>query len=76
MERLELREQALGFTERDAHSKAILNTDRNALLKHKLQKERHMQSTQEVNKMKDEICSLKDDLCEIKKLLLAIKNKV
>jgi hypothetical protein len=76
MERLELREQALGFTERDAHSKAILNTDRNALLKHKMQKERHMQSTQEVNKMKDEICSLKDDLCEIKKLLLAIKNKV
>ncbi len=76
MERLELTEQALGFTERDAHSKAILNTDRNALLKHKLQKERHMQSTQEVNKMKDEICSLKDDLCEIKKLLLAIKNKV
>jgi hypothetical protein len=76
MKRLELTEQSLGFTERDAHSKAILNTDRNALLKHKLQKERHLQSTQEVNKMKDEICSLKDDLCEIKKLLLAITNKV
>lgn len=75
MERLELKEQALGFTERDAHSKAILNTDRNALLKHKMQKERHIQSTQEVNKMKDEICSLKNDLCEIKQLLLAITNK-
>lgn len=76
MERLELKEQALGFTERDAHSKAILNTDRNALLKHRLQKERHQQSTQEVNRMKDEICSLKDDICEIKQLLLAITNKV
>jgi hypothetical protein len=76
MERLELTEQALGFTERDANSKAILNTDTNALLKYKLQKQRHQQSTQEVNKMKEEICSLKDDLCEIKKLLLAITNKV
>jgi hypothetical protein len=76
MKRIELKEKIGGFAERDAHSKAILNTDRNALLKHKLQKERHLQSTQEVNKMKDEICSLKDDLCEIKKLLLAITNKV
>ena len=76
MERLELREQALGFTERDAHSKALLNTDRNALMKHKLQKERHVKNMQEVNQMKDEICSLKDDLCEIKQLLLAITNKV
>lgn len=76
MERLELREQVLGFTERDAHSKALLNTDRNALLKYKMQKERHSQSTQEVNRMKEEICSLKDELCEIKKLLLLITNKV
>lgn len=76
MKRLELREQVLGFTERDAHSKALLNTDQNALLKYKMQKERHSQSTQEVNRMKEEICSLKDELCEIKKLLLLITNKV
>lgn len=76
MERLELREQALGFTERDANSKAILNTDKNALLKYKLQRERHQQSTQEVNKMRDEICILKDELCEIKRLLSIITNKV
>jgi hypothetical protein len=76
MKRLELTEQSLGFTERDAHSKAILNTDVNALMKHKLQKERYLQSTQEVNRMRDEICSLKDDLCEIKKLLLTITKNV
>jgi predicted GNAT family acetyltransferase len=76
MKRIELKDKIGGFAERDAHSKAILNTDTNALLKYKMQKERHQQSTQEVNKMKNEICSLRDDLCEIKKLLLAITNKV
>jgi len=76
MERLELREKVLGFTERDAHSKALLNTDMNGLIKYKMQKQRHAESVQEFNRMKEEICGLKDDLCEIKKLLLAITNKV
>jgi len=76
MERLELREKVLGFTERDAHSKALLNTDMNGLIKYKMQKQRHTESVQEFNRMKEEICGLKDDLCEIKKLLLAITNKV
>jgi hypothetical protein len=76
MERLELREKVLGFTERDPHSKALLNTDTGGLMKYKMQKQRHAESVQEVNKMKEEICSLKDDLCEIKKMLLAITNKV
>ena len=76
MERLELREKVLGFTERDARSKALLNTDMNGLIKYKMQKQRHAESVQEFNRMKEEICGLKDDLCEIKKLLLAITNKV
>lgn len=76
MERLELKEKVAGFTERDIHSKALLQTDKNALLKYKLQKQRVKEGTQELNRMKNEISDLKNDLGEIKQLLLAITNKV
>jgi hypothetical protein len=79
MKRIELKDKVDGFTERDAHSKAILNTDRDALLKYRIQKQRYSkvnQNNEEFAKVKDEICNIKDDLCEIKKLLLAITGKV
>lgn len=76
MERLELKEKVAGFTERDIHSKALLQTDKGALLKYRLQKQKHKESTHELNRMKNEISELKNDLGEIKQLLLAITNKV
>ncbi len=79
MKRIELKDKVDGFTERDAHSKAILNTDKDALLKYRIQKQRYSkvnQNNEEFAKVKDEICNIKDDLCEIKKLLLAITGKV
>ena len=73
--RIELSEPIHGFTERDAHSKALLNTDLSGLMKYKLQRQRHFESIQEMNKVKSDIVSLKDELKEIKELLLMISKK-
>ncbi len=73
--RIELSEPIHGFTERDAHSKALLNTDLNGLKKYKLQRERHFQNIQEMNRVKSDIVSLKNDLKEIKDILLVISKK-
>ena len=73
--RIELSEPIHGFTHRDAHSKALLNTDLSGLMKYKLQRERHFQGIQEMNKVKSDIVSLKDDLKEIKELLLMVSKK-
>lgn len=73
MERIiELSEPVHGFTHRDAHSKALLNTDLSGLTKYKLQRERHFQNIQEMNKVKSDISSLRDEMKEIKNLLLAL----
>ena len=73
--RIELSEPIHGFTERDAHSKALLNTDLSGLMKYKMQRQRHFESIQEMNKVKSDIVSLKDELKEIKELLLMISKK-
>ena len=73
--RIELSEPIHGFTHRDAHSKALLNTDLSGLMKYKLQRERHFQGIQEMNKVKSDISTLKEELVEIKQLLLIILNK-
>jgi hypothetical protein len=73
--RIELSEPIHGFTERDAHSKALLNTDLSGLMKYKLQRERHFQNIQEMNRVKSDIVSLKNDLKEIKDILLVISKK-
>ena len=76
MERkIELSEPIHGFTHRDAHSKALLNTDLSGLTKYKLQRERHFQGIQEMSKVKSDISSLKEELVEIKQLLLVISKK-
>lgn len=67
-----------GFNERDANSKAILNTDIDSFLKYKIQKRKFSEinrSTNELNYMRNEIDCLKNDLIEIKQLLLQITKK-
>jgi hypothetical protein len=73
--RIELSEPIHGFTHRDAHSKALLNTDLSGLMKYKMQREKHFRGIQEMNKVKSDIVSLKDDLKEIKELLLMVSKK-
>ena len=76
--KVELQEKVSGFTERDYYSKAILNTDTNALLKYKLQRHRHVkvqESALELQRVKDEMVSLKSDLSEIKALLKQITTR-
>jgi hypothetical protein len=73
--RIELSEPIHGFTHRDAHSKALLNTDLSGLMKYKMQREKHFRDIQEMNKVKSDIVSLKDDLKEIKELLLIVSKK-
>ena len=73
--KVELAEKVSGFTERDYYSKAILNTDTDALLKHKLQKHRHgkvQETSVELQRVRDEMVSLKSDMSEIKSLLKKI----
>ena len=77
-QKLKISEPVHGFTERDAHSKAILNTDVDSLLRYKIQKKK----LKDINSNKEEILSvkmeveqIKNDLVEIKTLLLAITNR-
>jgi hypothetical protein len=68
-----------GFTERDSHSKAILNTDVSSLLKHKIQRRKFNEinrNAKDLVHVKEEIDDIKTDLSEIKKLLLQITQKV
>ena len=75
MERkIELSDPIHGFTERDAHSKALLNTDLNGLKKYKLQRERHFQNIQEMSRVKSDISSLRDEMREIKQLLISLSQ--
>jgi hypothetical protein len=74
--KIELSEPINGFTHRDAHSKALLNTDLSGLMKYKLQRERHFQGIQEMNRVRSDISSLKGEMKEIKQLLLVLlQNK-
>lgn len=57
---------------RDTQTKAILNVDKNAVLKdqvfkERMQKEREMQST--INNLKEEVSSIKSDISKILELL-------
>jgi hypothetical protein len=76
-EKIKLVDPLNGFTERDKHSKAILNTDVDSYLKYKIQK-RNMsdinRSTQDLSVIRNEVNELKKDLTEIKSMLLQITN--
>jgi len=76
--KVELKEKASGFTERDINSKAILNTDTDALLKYRIQKhrsEKTKENAAELNRVKADINNIKNELCEIKNLLLKITSR-
>jgi hypothetical protein len=77
-EKIKIVDTVKGFNERDANSKAILNTDIDSFLRYKIQKKKFSdinKSTNELNFMKNEIDCLKNDLIEIKQLLLQITKK-
>jgi hypothetical protein len=67
-----------GFTERDANSKAILNTDLNSLLKYRIQKRKTTdinKNKEDINEIYKEVDQIKNDIREIKDLLLTIAGK-
>lgn len=71
-EKIELKESNRGFTERDMHSKAILNGDKDSLLKYKIQRNKLISNANELQQIKKDFNSLQSELCEIKSLLLKI----
>lgn len=78
MEKVKVIEPVQGFTERDLSSKAILNTDVDALLRYKIQKRKISdinRNRTELNAMQVEIEGIKSDLGEIKNLLLKITKE-
>lgn len=77
-EKIKLKEVHNGFSERDIHSKAILNQDRDALLKYKIQRQRTNkinESAADMTKFRIEISDIKMEVAEIKNLLLKLINK-
>ncbi len=78
MERIELKEKVSGFTERDLHSKAILNTDTAGLLRYKIQRQKTIkmnEGVQDMSRFREEMSSLKQEMSEIKNLLLKITKE-
>ena len=60
---------------RDTLSKAVLNTDVNALEQYKFARDQRLQEQNILQNCVDDISSLKDDMVEIKNLLLKISEK-
>ena len=78
MNKVRVIEPVQGFTERDMSSKAILNTDIDALLRYKIQKRKISdinRNRNELTAMQVEIDGIKSDLGEIKSLLLKITKE-
>ena len=59
---------------RDDTSKAVLNTDRNALEQYKIEKIRRENEYNTLQNCVDDINTLKDDMQEIKNLLLKMSE--
>ena len=60
---------------RDTLSKAVLNTDINALEQYKFARDKRLQEQSVIQNCVDDISSLKDDMNEIKNLLLKMSEK-
>ena len=60
---------------RDDNSKAVLNTDVNALEQYKIARDRKMKEESTLQNCVDDISSLKDDMNEIKNLLIKLSEK-
>ena len=72
-ETIELRESRNGFSQRDLHSKAILNRDADSLFKYKVQRNRMFSTSNELENINIEFNALKEELREIKALLIKFK---
>ena len=76
---VELEEKVAGITHRDMHSKALLNSDMDAFLKYKKNKQRmldHKNTKQNVTDLKEELCHLKNEISQIKEMItLLVTNK-
>lgn len=66
--RIDLKEVKDGFDKRDIHSKAILNTSSDMLLKYKIQRVRAENMKNVVGEME----KMKSDIAEIRELLLKL----
>ncbi len=76
--KINISDPVLGFTERDFQSKAILNTDADALLKYKIQRRKMIdinKNRDEMLMIKSQVSELKNDICEIKSLLLSLTSR-
>ena len=74
-ENLKLKESHNGFSERDIHSKAILNQDKNALLRYKIQRSRMIEMSEkshEIQTIREELNDIKNEFHEMKLLLKKI----
>ena len=60
---------------RDDTSKAVLNTDRNALEQYKFSRKQRMNEQNSLRQCMDDVNTLKDDMKEIKNLLLKLSEK-
>ena len=60
---------------RDTLSKAVLNTDVNALEQYKFARDKRLQEQTILQNCVDDINSLKDDIQEIKNLLIKMSEK-
>ena len=60
---------------RDTLSKAVLNTDVNALEQYKFARDQRLQEQNVLQNCVDDISSLKDDMNEIKNLLIKLSEK-
>ena len=60
---------------RDNNSKAVLNTDVNALEQYKIARDRKMKEESILQNCVDDISILNDDMQEIKNLLLKLSEK-
>ena len=73
MQKLTVIDPVSGFTERETHSKAILNTDKKALDEYLIKKEIAKKSTEKTELMNLRIANLEKDVKDIKDILLDIK---
>lgn len=60
---------------RDTYSKAILNTDRNALEEYRRQREIIRKEIEEKKEMRDRVANLENNMQEIKSLLLELAQR-
>ena len=60
---------------RDTLSKAVLNTDVNALEQYRFARDQRLQEQNILQNCVDDISSLKDDMNEIKNLLIKLSEK-